>query len=113
MIYLVYKIHLTSHARRNLKEFWHWYEEREKWFYQDLPMVRSVRVYYSVVGDVYTIDSWTAFDDEAGFGEYRKVLATLKSDTGWESTRVSQDDWWEFLETRLVTDPPVKLGFGA
>jgi len=27
--------------------------------------------------------------------------------------RVTQDDWWEFLETRLVVDPPIKIGFGS
>jgi hypothetical protein len=70
MIYLAYKMRLSSHARQNMKEFWHWYEDR-------------------------------------------KVLATLESDTGPESTRVSQDNWWEFLETRLVTDAPGKIGFGA
>jgi hypothetical protein len=75
-------------------------------------MVKSVRWYYSVIGDVYTIESWSGFEDEAGFGEYRKVLSVLKKDDEWETERVSQDDYWEFLSTRLVTDPPVEIGFG-
>ena len=111
MIYLVYKMHLAERARRDLKGFWSWLEHREKWFYDDLPMVKEVRWYYSVIGDVYTIESWSAFDDEAAFGEYRKKLGTLKKDDTWEETRTSQEDWWEFLETRLVTDPPVDIGF--
>lgn len=112
MIYLVYKMHLTGKSRGNLKAFWHWLEDREKWFYKNLPMVKSVRWYYSVIGDVYTLESWTAFEDEAAFGEYRKVLAVLKADSEWETERVSQDDWYEFLSTRMVTDPPAKVGFG-
>ena len=111
MIYLVYKMHLSEKSRRNMKEFWYWLENREKWFYQELPMVKSVRWYYSVIGDSYTIESWAAFADEAGFGEYRKALSNLKSDTNWESERVTQDDWWEFISTRLVTDPPMNIGF--
>ena len=111
MIYLVYKMHLAPRARRDLKAFWSWLEDREKWFYADLDMVKEVRWYYSVVGDVYTLESWTAFDDEAAFGQYRAQLAQLKTNVEWESTRTSQEDWWEFLETRLVTDPPVPVGF--
>lgn len=37
MIYLVYRMHLSERARRNSKEFWAWLEERESWFYSDLP----------------------------------------------------------------------------
>ena len=55
MIYLVYKMHLSEKSRRNMKEFWRWLEDREKWFYQELPMVKGVRWYYSVIGDSYTI----------------------------------------------------------
>ena len=111
MIYLVYRMHLAPRARRNLKEFWAWLEERERWFYDDLPMVREVRWFYSVVGDVYTLENWASFDDEAAFGEYRRALANMKQDDAWEAERVTQDDWWEFLDTRLVTDPPVAVGF--
>lgn len=111
MIYLAYKMHLTSRARQDMKGFWAWLEQRERWFYDDLPMVKSVRWYYSVVGEVYTIESWSAFNDEAGFGAYRAKLATLKRDEEWEDERVSQDEWWDFMSTRLVTDPPVAVGF--
>ena len=38
-------------------------------------------------------------------------IAGLKSDGDWEAERVTQDDWWEFLDTRIVTDPPVPIGF--
>jgi hypothetical protein len=110
MIYLVYRMRLSSRARQDQKAFWHWLEEREKWFYQDLPMVKQVRWYYSVIGDVYTLESWSSFEDEAAWGAYRSKLATLKADDDWEATRVTQDEWWEFLDTRIVCDPPVPVG---
>jgi hypothetical protein len=111
VIYLRYRIKLAARARQNMKEFWAWLEKREEWFYRDLPMVREVRWYYSVVGDVYVLENWAAFDDEAAFGAYRAALANLKADQDWEAERVTQDEWWEFLDTKLFTDPPVKAGF--
>lgn len=111
MIYLVYRMRLAPKARQDLAAFWSWLEERERWFYNDLPMVEEVRWYYSVVGDVYTLENWAAFADEAAWGAYRAALATRKKDRDWERQRVSQDDWWDFLDTRIVTDPPVGVGF--
>ena len=111
MIYLQYRMKLAPRARQNMKEFWSWLEKREEWFYRDLPMVREVRWFYSVVGDVYVLENWAAFDDEAAFGAYRAALGTLKADEGWESERVTQEEWWEFLGTKLWADPPAKVGF--
>ncbi|MCC5577317.1 MULTISPECIES: hypothetical protein [Microtetraspora] len=111
MIYLVYRMRLGSRARDDMRGFWNWLEDRESWFYRDLPMVREVRWYYSVVGDVYVVENWAAFDDEAAWGEYRSALATLKADDAWETQRVSQNEWWDFLDTRIVTDLPVRVGF--
>ncbi len=56
------------------------------------------------------MENWAAFDDEAGWGTYRAALAGLKKQPSWESERISQEDWWDFLETRIVTDPPVPVG---
>jgi hypothetical protein len=111
MIYLRYRMKLSARARQNTKAFWTWLEERERWFYRDLPMVKEVRWFYSVVGDVYVLENVAAFEDEAAFGEYRAALANLRADEGWESERVTQEDWWEFLDTKLLADPPVKVGF--
>ncbi|GLX02554.1 hypothetical protein [Microtetraspora sp. NBRC 16547] len=111
MIYLVYRMRLTESARRDMKAFWKWLEQRESWFYRDLPMVKEVRWYYSVVGDVYVLENWAAFEDEAGWGAYRAALADLKADDSWETERVSQESWWDFLDTRIVTDTPVPVGF--
>lgn len=110
MIYLVYRMRLAERARRDMAAFWEWLEERERWFYRDLPMVKEVRWFYSVVGDVYMLENWAAFDDEAAWGAYRKALVTLKSDSSWESQRVSQEEWWDFVDTRIMTDPPVPVG---
>jgi len=111
VIYLVYRMRLSPKSRRDMKSFWAWLEDRERWFYADLPMVEEVRWYYSVVGDVYVVENWAAFADEAAWGAYRRALATLKSDDEWEGERVTQDDWWDFLDTRIVTDTPVPVGF--
>jgi hypothetical protein len=102
---------LTRRARENMSEFWSWLEKREEWFYRDLPMVKEVRWYYSVVGDVYVLENWAAFDDEAGFGAYRAALKDLRAEDSWERERVSQEEWWEFVDTKLFTDPPVQVGF--
>lgn len=111
MIYLVYRMRLSARARQDMKVFWAWLEERERFFYDDLPMVKSVNWYYSVVGDVYVIENWAAFENEAGWGEYRSALGTLKANPAWETERVSQDEWWDFLDTRIVGDTPVPIGF--
>jgi hypothetical protein len=113
VIYLVYRMKMSERSRRDQKAFWAWLYERERWFYRDLPMVRQVRWYYSVIGDVYVLENWAAFEDEAAWGEYRKALAGLKSDGSWEAERVSQDDWWEFLDSRIYTDPPVPIGLDS
>lgn len=111
MIYLVYRSRLTSKARRDLKGFWSWLSEREEWFYRDLPMVEEVRWFSSVVGEVYTIENWSSFSDEAAYGQYRARLAQLKDNEDWESARVAQEDWWQFIDNRIVGDPPVEIGF--
>ena len=107
MIYLVYRMKLTAHAQRDVAAFWKWATAREEWFYRGLPMVRSVRWYQSVVGGVYELENWAGFDDIEGFALYRRKVAELRSDPGWEKRRVTQDRWWEFLDTRLFTDTPL------
>jgi hypothetical protein len=112
VIYLVNRMHLAPRARRDLKSFWAWLEERERWFYRDLPMVRGVRWFMTSVGDLYTLEVWAGFDDMAGFAAYRAAVDTQKTDARWESERVTQDDWWEFLDSRLMSDIPCRVGFG-
>lgn len=110
MIYLSYRRRLGDHARRDMAGFWRWAQEREQWFYQDLPMVRQTKWYYTVVGEAYTLENRAAFEDLAAFGKYRDALATMKADPSWESQRTSQAEWWTHLDSVLLTDPPVPLG---
>ncbi len=110
MIYLHYKMRLTAKSRQDMKAFWSWLEAREKWFYDDLPMVEEVRWFYSLIGDVYVIENMAAFADEAAWGAYRSALASRKRNDDWERERVSQDEWWDFLETKMLVDPPVPVG---
>lgn len=107
MIYLVYRMKLTAKSRADLAAFWGWAKAREAWFYKDLPMVKSVHWYQSVIGDVYTLENWAAFDDIEAFGAYRRRLSELRSDAAWERKRVTQDRYWEFLDTRLFSDTPL------
>lgn len=113
MIYLVSRMKLSEKARRDMTGFWSWIEARERWFYRDLPMVKGVRWYLTAVGELYTLECWSAFEDEFGYAAYRKAMSGLKSDAGWEAQRVSQDDWWHFLDSRLMSDLPCRLGFGT
>lgn len=112
MIYLVYRMRLTPHAQRDMDAFWRWLEERERWFYRDLPMVKGVRWFASVVGELYILECWAAFESESGWVNYRETIAARKRNTSWEMERAQQLDWWEFLDSRIVTDPPSKIGFG-
>jgi hypothetical protein len=107
MIYLVYRMKLTARSRADLEAFWRWAKEREVWFFTDLPMVKSLRWYQSVIGDVYTLENWAAFDDIEGYGAYRRKLTELRARPAWERKRVTQDRYWEFLDTRLFSDTPL------
>lgn len=112
MVYLVYRMRLTPRSQRDLKAFWSWLEHREQWFYRDLPMVSGVRWFLTVVGELYTLECWAAFESEAAIAQYREVIASRKADSAWEAERVSQGDWWEFLDSRVMTDVPPAVGFG-
>jgi len=113
MIYLVYRMQLAPRAQRDMAGFWNWLEERERWFYRDLPMVKGVRWFSTVIGQIYTLESWAAFESEADYGAYRAALAKLKKNAEWEAERVSQGEWWIFLESRLMSDVPCQAGFGV
>lgn len=110
MIYLSYRRRLSERARLDMAGFWRWAQERERWFYRDLPMVRETRWYYTVVGDAYTLENRAAFDDLAAFGKYRDALATMKTDVAWETDRTTQTEWWTHLDSVLLSDPPVQMG---
>jgi hypothetical protein len=107
VIYLVYRMKLTPRAQHDMAAFWKWATAREEWFYRELPMVRSVRWYQSVIGGVYELENWAGFDDIEGFAAYRRKVGELRARPAWEKRRVTQGEWWEFIDTRMSTDTPL------
>jgi hypothetical protein len=72
--------------------------------------VGNTRWYVCTVGPhVHTLEHFVTFADEAAWGRYRKEISRRGQDPAWERRRVSQDDWWEPLEARLLNDPPVEM----
>jgi len=66
-----------------------------------------VRWYQSVIGAVYELENWAGFDDIEGFAAYRRKVADLRARPAWEKRRVTQSEWWEFIDTRMSTDTPL------
>lgn len=107
MIHLVYTMRLTRKARHDVAAFWRWVHDRETWFYEGLDMVRQTRTVQCLIGhDVYSIEHWVSFDDEAAWGRYRQAVRDQCADPEWERRRVEQDDWWHIVQARIMTDPP-------
>lgn len=111
MIYLVYTLRPTPHAQANQAEFWTWVREREQWFYHGLDMVRGTDWYVRTIGpEVHCAEHFVAFADEAAWGEYRRAVSAKSRDPQWEARRVEQGVWYDILDARILTDPPVPLG---
>ena len=107
MTYLVYTVRLTSASRADLPGFWSWVRARDGWFYKELPMVKQVRRYATVVGDISTVEIWQEFEDLRGYAAYVDKVAELRRDPEWERRRVEQEQRWEFLGSRVLTDAPL------
>lgn len=107
MTYLVYTVRLTSVSRADLPGFWSWVRARDEWFYKELPMVKKVRRYATVVGDISTVEIWQEFEDLRGYAAYVEKVAELRRDPEWERRRVEQEERWEFLGSRVLTDAPL------
>lgn len=107
MTYLVYTVRMTSAARRDLGAFWRWVKERDSWFYKDLPMVKRVRRYVTGVGDINTVEIWQEFEDLRAYAAYVEKVAELRHDPQWEKRRVEQEQYWEFLGNRVLSDAPL------
>jgi len=107
MLHLVYRFKLTPRARADLAAFWQWVRERQTWFYTGLDTVRQTRWYVVTIGpDVHAIEHWVSFADEAAWGTYRRQVAEQSRQPAWERRRASQDEWWEMLDARLLSDAP-------
>jgi len=111
MIYLGYTFRPTAHALADLPGFWAWVEDREKWFYNGLDMVLRTDWYVRTIGtDVHCVEHLVAFADEAAWGAYRKAVAARGGDPQCEARRTEQGLWYDILDSRTLSDPPVRLG---
>jgi len=105
--YVVYTVRLTSASRADLVGFWRWVKARDAWFYKELPMVKSVRRYVTAVGDISTVEIWQEFEDLRAYAAYTEKVAELRRDPEWERRRVEQEQRWEFLGDRILSDAPL------
>lgn len=108
MLHLVYRFRPTTQARSDLAAFWQWISDRQEWFYAGLDMVVDLRWYTVTVGeDVHCVEHHVTFRDEKAWGLYRAELRRRSQCPEWEDRRTSQEDWYEILDARLLTDPPI------
>lgn len=111
MIYLGYTFRPTPHALANPAEFWAWVQDRETWFYGGLDMVLRTDWYVRTIGvDVHCVEHLVAFEDEAAWGAYRKAIAARGRAPEWEKRRTEQGLWYDILDSRILSDPPLPLG---
>lgn len=107
MLHLVYTLRPTKQARTNPHAFWDWARERDQWFYDGFDMVEDTKWYVRTIGpDVHSIEHVASFADEAAWGAYRAALHRRSQDPEWEARRISQEQWWEILDARLLNDAP-------
>lgn len=110
MLHLVYRFRLTAKAKSNMSAFWRWVAERHDWFYDGLEMVRGTRSYTVTIGsDVHCLEHHVTFADEAAWGSYREELRRRAQDPEWEWRSASQYEWWEIIDARILTDPPIPV----
>lgn len=108
MLHLVYRFRPTTQARSDLAAFWQWISDRQEWFYAGMDMVVDLRWYTVTIGDdVHCVEHHVTFHDETAWGLYRAELRRRSQCPEWEDRRTSQEDWYEILDARLLTDPPI------
>ncbi|KML62345.1 hypothetical protein VL15_03755 [Burkholderia cepacia] len=108
MLHLVYTMQPTLNARRNLTAFWQWVKQREAWFYDGLDMAMNPQWRVQTIGPrVHALEHSISFADEAAWGTYRRAVAQRSRDPEWERRRVEQDEWWELIDARILTDAPL------
>lgn len=106
MLHLVYRFRPTAKARADLPTFWQWISNRQQWFYAGMDMVVDLRWYTVTIGpDVHCLEHHVTFPDEQAWGDYRAELARRSEWPEWESRRTSQDEWFEIVDARILTDP--------
>ncbi|WP_327118593.1 pyridoxamine 5'-phosphate oxidase family protein [Nocardia sp. NBC_01730] len=114
MLHLVYRFRPTVKARADLAAFWQWIADRQLWFYADLDMVLGTRWYTVTIGDdVHCLEHHVTFADEAEWGRYRREISARSRDPEWEKRRTGQDEWYEILDARILTDPMIPVPLPA
>jgi hypothetical protein len=107
LLYLIYDLHLTPHARAHPDKFWAWAVEREPWFYEGLGMVEGT--WWLDYGAV--VQHLVLLADHVALTRYREAIERKREDPAWEARRVSQDLWYSIPDgSRVAADPPVSLG---
>lgn len=110
MLHLVYRFAPTAKARADLPEFWRWIADRQLWFYDGLDMVLDTTWHTVTIGDnVHCLEHKVTFADEAAWGEYRRAVGRRSADPEWEGRRTSQDEWYDILDSRILSDPPIPV----
>lgn len=110
MLHLVYRFAPTPEARADLPKFWKWIADRQLWFYDGLDMVLDTAWHTVTIGDnVHCLEHKVTFADEAAWGEYRREVSRRSADPEWESRRIEQDKWYEILDSRILSDPPITI----
>ena len=105
MLHLVYFLKPTKKALQNQKEFKSWLKDRQEWFYKDIDVAKNPSWQIVTVGEpVHALRHTISFDDEAAWGEYRRILHVRSSDPEWQARRCEQEDWWEIVDSRLLND---------
>ncbi|MEV5650496.1 pyridoxamine 5'-phosphate oxidase family protein [Nocardia sp. NPDC052254] len=110
MLHLVYRFRPTAKARADLPGFWRWIADRQLWFYADLDMVLATKWFTVTIGDdVHCLEHHVTFADEAEWGRYRREIGARSGDPEWEKRRTSQDEWYDIIDARILTDPKIPI----
>ncbi|GGL11391.1 hypothetical protein GCM10011588_27320 [Nocardia jinanensis] len=73
-------------------------------------MVLDTTWHTVTIGDnVHCLEHKVTFADEAAWGEYRRAVSRRSADPEWESRRTGQDEWYDILDSRILSDPPLPI----
>ncbi|MEV3961427.1 hypothetical protein AB0M34_11080 [Nocardia sp. NPDC050193] len=110
MLHLVYRFAPTPKARADLAAFWRWIADRQLWFYDGLDMVLDTTWHTVTIGDhVHCLEHKVTFADEAAWGRYRREVHRRATDPEWERRRTGQDQWYDIIDSRILSDPPIPV----
>lgn len=110
MLHLVYRFRPTRKARADQAAFWQWIAERQRWFYDGLPMVSDTRWHTVTIGpDAHCLEHCLTFADEGALADYREVLRRRSHDPEWARRSATQYEWWDMVDARVLPDSPLPI----